>query len=251
MSPRAACRLETLGFSETYDYVPGKAEWLGHGLPVEGPGPDEERVLRYVRDDVVTCGLDEAIGDVRERVEASPYGFALVVAEGGCLLGRLRRAELEGDAERRTEEGMEAGPSTVRPTVSAHELGTIRTTAVADPIARALDARPGFGPVFSVTLRAEVGIITRFPDGPHLASYAGLVPRVERSGGRQWSGRITKAGSPWLRWVLIEAAIHQLRRQDDFGRWARRLAVRKGILKARVAIARALCDELFDVWPRA
>jgi len=130
-------------------------------------------------------------------------------------------------------------------------LATIRATAAADPIARAVDARPGFGPVFSVTLRAEVGIITRFPDGPHLASYAGLVPRVERSGGRQWSGRITKAGSPWLRWVLIEAAIHQLRRQDDFGRWARRLAVRKGILKARVAIARALCDELFDAWPRA
>jgi transposase len=126
----------------------------------------------------------------------------------------------------------------------------IRGTAATDPIAQALDARPGFGPVFSVTLRAEVGTITRFPDGPHLASYAGLVPRVERSGGRHWSGRITKAGSPWLRWVLIEAAIHQVRRQDAFGRWARQLAVRKGILKARVAIARALCTELFDAWPR-
>ena len=130
-------------------------------------------------------------------------------------------------------------------------LAAIRKTATADPIAHALDARPGFGPVFSVTLRAEIGIITRFPDGPHLASYAGLVPRVERSGSRQWSGRITKAGSPWMRWALIEAAIHQFRRQDTFGRWARQLAVRKGVLKARVAVARALCDELFAAWPRA
>jgi transposase len=130
-------------------------------------------------------------------------------------------------------------------------VGALRTAAASDPIAHALDARPGFGPVFSVTVRAEVGTITRFPDGPHLASYAGLVPRVERSAGRHWSGRITKAGSPWLRWTLVEAAIHQFRRQDDFGRWARHLAVRKGILKARVAVARALCDELFDVWPRA
>jgi transposase len=130
-------------------------------------------------------------------------------------------------------------------------LRVIRTTAAADPIARALDTRPGFGPVFSVTLRAEIGTIQRFPNGAHLASYAGLVPRVHRSGGRQWSGPITKTGSPWLRWTLVEAAIHQLRRQDDFGRWARQLAVRKGILKARVAVARALCDELFDVWPRA
>lgn len=130
-------------------------------------------------------------------------------------------------------------------------VSALRTIAADDPIARVLDTRPGFGPVFSVTVRAEVGLITRFPDGPHLASYAGLVPRVERSGGRQWSGRITKAGSPWLRWTLIEAAIHQFRRPDTFGRWARQLAVRKGILKARVAVARALCDELFDVWPRA
>lgn len=130
-------------------------------------------------------------------------------------------------------------------------VAAIRMIAADDPIARALDRRPGFGPVFSVTVRAEVGTMARFPDGPHLASYAGLVPRVERSGGRQWSGRITKAGSPWLRWTLIEAAIHQFRRQDDFGRWARQLAVRKGILKARVAVARALCDELFAIWPRA
>jgi transposase len=130
-------------------------------------------------------------------------------------------------------------------------VSAIRTTAAADPIARALDARPGFGPVFSVTLRAEIGTITRFPDGPHLASYAGLVPRVERSGSRAWSGRITKTGSPWLRWALIEAALHQLRRQDAMGRWARQLAMRKGVLRTRVAIARALCDELVAAWPRA
>lgn len=130
-------------------------------------------------------------------------------------------------------------------------LEAIDGVATHDPIAQALDARPGFGPVFSVTIRAEVGTILRFPDGPHLASYAGLVPRVERSSTRQWTGPITKAGSPWLRWVLIEAAIHQFRRADDFGRWARRLAVRKGMLKARVAVARALCDEVVVVWPRA
>jgi transposase len=126
----------------------------------------------------------------------------------------------------------------------------IRRLAATDPIAHVLDQRPGFGPVFSLTIRAEVGTITRFPDGPHLASYAGLVPRVERSGGRQWTGRITKTGSPWLRWALIEAAIHQFRRPDELGRWARRLAVKAGGLKARVAVARALCHEVFATWPR-
>jgi transposase len=130
-------------------------------------------------------------------------------------------------------------------------LTAIRAVAATDAIARALDQRPGFGPVFSVSVRAEVGTIARFPDGPHLASYAGLVPRVERSGSRQWSGHITKTGSAWLRWTLVEASVHQFRRQDAFGHWARRLAVKVGILKARVAVARALCSEIVTVWPRA
>ena len=129
-------------------------------------------------------------------------------------------------------------------------LTAMRTTAADDPIARALKTRRGFGPVFSVMARAEIGTIARFPSGAHLASYAGVVPRVERSGSRHWTGRITKAGSPWLRWMLIEAAIHQYRRPDTFGQWARRLALRVGGMKARVAIARRLCDELYDVWPR-
>lgn len=130
-------------------------------------------------------------------------------------------------------------------------LTQIHGLATRDPIAQALDRRRGFGPVLSVTVRAEVGTIARFPDGPHLASYAGLVPRVERSANRIWTGHITKAGSPWLRWALIEAAIHQFRRQDDFGRWARRLAIRRGRLRARVAVARALCAEIHAAWPRA
>jgi len=67
----------------------------------------------------------------------------------------------------------------------------------------------------------------------------GLFPRVERSGGRQWERPHTKAGSPWSRVGLDRSGrFTSCGRQDDFGRWARRLAVRKGILKARVAVRR-------------
>jgi CBS domain-containing protein len=48
-------------------------------------------------------------------VAASPYGFALVVAADGTLVGRLRAAPLAGDPAVRAEQVMEAGPSTVRP----------------------------------------------------------------------------------------------------------------------------------------
>jgi len=127
----------------------------------------------------------------------------------------------------------------------------VRAEAERDPIVPALQTLPGIGPVLGLTIRAEIGDITRFPDGPHLASYAGVVPRVHQSGARRaWTGPLTKHGSPWLRWALIEAAIHGPTRADAVGRWARRLAAQKGALKTRAAIARALCDEIFVVWPR-
>jgi transposase len=127
----------------------------------------------------------------------------------------------------------------------------VATEAAADSIVAALQTLPGIGPVLGLTIRAEIGDISRFPDPPHLASYAGVVPRVSQSGSRRpWLGAITKQGSPWLRWALIEAAMHGVKRRDPVGRWARRLAVEKGALKTRVAIARALCEEIFVVWPR-
>ena len=53
-----------------------------------------------------------------------------------------------------------------------------------------------------------------------------------------------------MRWALVEAAMHGHRRDDRHGRWARRLALRKGALKARVALARTMCEEIWHVWPR-
>jgi CBS domain-containing protein len=114
MSPRAACRLETLGFPEVYDYTTGKADWLARGLPTEGEKAGEKRAVDLLAGDVVTCELGERIADVRERVAGSRYGFAFVVSPGRVLLGRLRRAALDGDGDRTAGEAMEPGPSTIR-----------------------------------------------------------------------------------------------------------------------------------------
>jgi transposase len=129
--------------------------------------------------------------------------------------------------------------------------GTVTARAHADAIAVALDTLVGIGPVLGLTIRAEVGEIGRFRRGPELASYAGLVPRVDSSADRYRTGRITREGSPWLRWALVEAAMHALKRQDPTGRWARRLAIRKGGAIARVALARVLCDDIVRMWPRS
>lgn len=127
----------------------------------------------------------------------------------------------------------------------------VAARAQTDPIAHALDGLVGIGPVLALTLRAEIGDIARFPGGPQLASYAGIVPRVAFSAGRGYAGRITRAGAPWVRWALVEAAVHAMKRPDALGRWARGLARHKGVPKARVALARRLCDEIVRVWPRS
>jgi rhodanese-related sulfurtransferase/CBS domain-containing protein len=142
LSPRAACRLETLGFEQVYDYVPGKVDWLARGLPTEGELADRPTVGRFARNDVVTCELDEPVGSVRRRVDESPYGFALVVSSDGTLLGRLRRSALDGDPDASAESVMEPGPTTVRPDTPADELAErirerdLKTAVISTPEGR-------------------------------------------------------------------------------------------------------------------
>jgi CBS-domain-containing membrane protein len=139
MSPRAACRLEALGFSQVYDYMPSKVDWLARGLRREGTKAHERRAFDVARDDVVTAQLDERVGDVRARVEASPYGFGFVVAPHGTLLGRLRKAALEADPDARVEDVLEPGPSTIRADTPLEKLRGrldergLKTAVVTDP----------------------------------------------------------------------------------------------------------------------
>jgi CBS-domain-containing membrane protein len=100
-----------------------------------------------MRDDVVTCSLSDRVGDVQRRIEASPYGFALVVAARGTLLGRLRKSACV-DLEATVERLMEPGPSTVRPDTDLSQLVKrlrdrgFRTAVVSDPDGKLLGVVP-------------------------------------------------------------------------------------------------------------
>ncbi len=115
MSPRAAWRLESLGFTDVYPYTAGKADWFAAGLPREGQRAGVPRVGDLARRDVPTCGLAEAIGDVRERIRAAGWDVCVVVNERQVVLGRLRQRELDGDPAAVVGEVMEEGPTTYRP----------------------------------------------------------------------------------------------------------------------------------------
>ena len=100
---------------------------------------------------------------------------------------------------------------------------------------------PGVGPTTATALVAMIGRGQEFRCGRQLAAWLGLVPGQYSSGGKQRLGRITKAGDPYLRMLLILGARSVLQgaatRGDPVSRWAVQLASRVGYWKAIVAIA--------------
>ncbi len=115
MSPRAACRLEALGFEEVYDYELGIADWKAAGLPVEGDGDGAQRVIEATRNDIPTCRVHETISEVKTRTEEADWEECVVVGCDGLVVGRLRGEVWEADDNVIVETVMEVGPTTVRP----------------------------------------------------------------------------------------------------------------------------------------
>jgi len=106
--------------------------------------------------------------------------------------------------------------------------------------AQLLMTHPGVGPVTALATEVFLGDPGRFADGKALSSYVGLIPGERSSGRRQRLGKITKQGSPLLRFLWCEAGAHAVRRDPELKRFYRRKLVQKGLGKARVAVARKL-----------
>lgn len=120
MSPRAAARLESLGFDDVHDYVASKVDWIGAGLPFEGKRADGPRLATLADPDVPKCRLDETMRDVRDRI--GDWDVCIVVDQRRVVLG-LVRAEAAGlEEERAVTDAMQEAPRTFRPHVTPDEL---------------------------------------------------------------------------------------------------------------------------------
>lgn len=98
---------------------------------------------------------------------------------------------------------------------------------------------PGIGPIIAATILSEIGDITRFSSPDKLCSWAGLTPKEHSSADNVRRGHISKQGSRWLRWVMVEAAVHAFR-DVELRQLFVRIARRRGAKIARVAVARRL-----------
>lgn len=112
--------------------------------------------------------------------------------------------------------------------------------AYEDSRAKLLMTLPGVAHGVAVSLLAALGDISRFPDGDHAASYLGLTPSVRQSAAKRSHGRITKAGCPQTRAMLVQAVQAASDHPGPIGAFFRRLRRKKRYNVAVIATARKL-----------
>ena len=105
---------------------------------------------------------------------------------------------------------------------------------------------PGIDYFTALTIVSEIVDIKRFSTPWKLVGYAGLAPSKRDSGdAHRNGGHITRQGSKWLRYTIVEAANTSTRCDDRIGRFYKRIAERRGPQKARVAAAKEM---LVIIW---
>jgi len=125
-----------------------------------------------------------------------------------------------------------------------HELEAImKVSAEAD----LLKTLPCVGKILSMVLMLEIGRVDRFPTAAHLASYAGLVPRVHSSGGHTRMGQVCGNVNRNLKWAFVETGNLIVVNQRGLAgthvvRLYQRIKRKKNHQKAVVAVARHLAE---------
>ena len=144
---------------------------------------------------------------------------ALAMSQGLCrkkkLFTKKGRAELQGLglapwASRRREELLQLLDQ-LNPPIAELDRAVLEEAQRRED-AVLLMTHPGIGPVTSLAFVLAIGPITRFPRSKKIASYLGLNPSEESSGGRRRLGAISKQGNTMVRWLLIEAVYPAVRK---------------------------------------
>jgi transposase len=107
-----------------------------------------------------------------------------------------------------------------------------------DPRIPKLTPIPGIGFTTAAVVTAEVWDVGRFPSPRHLCSWAGLTPSEHSSAKHTRRGRISKQGSRWLRWAMVESASRPYLKDPGLRRFRDGIARRRGRSIAKVALAR-------------
>jgi transposase len=114
-----------------------------------------------------------------------------------------------------------------------------------DVAVQRLRTHPGIGLLTSICVRYTLEDVGRFATTRKVSAFAGFDPMEDRSDERRHMGAISKQGSRWLRFFLVEAGQVAMRRDADLGQVYQRVSRRGGHAKAKVAVARRLLVRAF------
>ncbi len=138
-------------------------------------------------------------------------------------------------------------PALAKVDLSIHEICSRQQ----DPVVERLASVPGVSLLVAAAFISTVDDPQRFQTASQVASYLGLCPREESTGGRHKLGSITKQGNTYARAMLVQAAwciVRSRDKADTLVRWAHRTAERRGRMRAAVAVARRLARILWSLW---
>ena len=110
-----------------------------------------------------------------------------------------------------------------------------------------LRSAPGVGEVVSEVVLAELGQVSRFRSAKKMCAYSGLVPARRESAGKAKDLGISKQGSSFLRWVMVQAAWQAIRVSLKWQAVYEAIRQRRGNRKAIVAVARRLLAVLYTL----
>ena len=94
---------------------------------------------------------------------------------------------------------------------------------------------------------AELGDVSRFRSAKKMCAYSGLVPARRESAGKAKDLGISKQGSSFLRWVMVQAAWQAIRVSLKWQAVYEDTRKRRGNRKAIVAVARRLLAVLYTL----
>src|SRR5574342_451740 len=135
--------------------------------------------------------------------------------------------------------------ATVLSTLIAEITQTIKQLVAESAQAQLLMTIPGISYYSALLILSEIGEIERFASAKRLCSYAGLVPSIYSSGSKTVYGRITKQGSRWLRWIMVEISTHAANGDARLQSLYRRVSRRRGAATAKVAVARKVLTVIY------
>jgi transposase len=203
-----------------------------------------DRKLERTRHDLVE--LRQSVGNqIRALLRAYNVAAPAVVLYSERGLKGLGKLTLVNDQLTLCLHQLTAVLAGVQAAIEALKEG-IESRAEQEPVIRTMvEQLYGVGPMSALTIVSELGDVHRFRDADAVASYAGLVPRVYDSGGKEHHGRLTKRGNRELRFVLSQWAIRMIAKHPMAKAWAESRRKRKHINKVRMSLARKL---LIGVW---